>query len=103
MKDPLSELEASLAYVFELQETGTGKYINPLIQQLKKNLEHYKKEPGSSLGKLVMAIKKALPIIENYVDAYAVKIKMEALAAIKGEAISWGFNSSSISSDARLG
>jgi hypothetical protein len=91
MTDPLSELESSLAYMFELQTGERGKYISPLVQGLKKALDSYKHEPSSSLLRaLFAAIKKVLPMMEDYVDTYSVKVQMEALAKMKGECIDWG-------------
>ncbi|OCH98765.1 hypothetical protein A8135_10710 [Legionella jamestowniensis] len=90
MKDPLMALEESLAYMFELQTTrNTGKYIHPSVQKLKQALENYKNGPSLSLRELTAAVKQALPIIENYVDGYVVKLKMEALAQANGSYITW--------------
>src|SRR5437016_1518248 len=87
--DPLGELEESLAYMFELQKTQRqGKYINPLVEELKGTIDNYK-ENSKNLSALTTAITKAYPIIENYVDSYTVKQKMEALLEAKGESISW--------------
>ncbi|CEK10942.1 hypothetical protein [Legionella hackeliae] len=90
MKDPLEALEESLAYMFELQTTKkTGNYIHPSVQKLKEALENYKNGPSLSLRELTAAIKLALPVIENYVDGYMVKLKMDALAQVNGSSIIW--------------
>lgn len=89
MADPLGELEESLAYMFELQKTQwQGKYINPLVEDLKKAIDKYR-EGSSNISHLTKAITRAYPIIENYVDSYTVKQKWEALAGKKGESINW--------------
>jgi hypothetical protein len=91
MTDPLSELESSLAYMFELQTGERGKYISPLVRGLKKALDSYKNDPTGLLFRaLFTAIKKALPMIEDYVDTYTVKVQVEALAKAKGEHVGWG-------------
>ncbi|KTC78366.1 hypothetical protein [Legionella brunensis] len=89
MKDPLEALEDSLAYMFELQTNKTGNYIHPSVQKLKKALEDYKNGPSLSLRELIAAIKVALPVIENYVDGYIVKLRMETLAQTNGVFITW--------------
>ncbi|ASQ45680.1 hypothetical protein [Legionella clemsonensis] len=90
MKDPLVALEESLAYMFELQTTRrTGEYLHPSVQKLKQALENYKNGPSLSLRELTAAIQLALPIIENYVEGYIVKLKMEALAQANGSFITW--------------
>ncbi|CDZ79130.1 hypothetical protein BN59_03447 [Legionella massiliensis] len=87
--DPLGELEDSLAYMFELQKTQSqGKYINPLIDELHKALDNYREDTGD-LSDLIDALSNAYPVIENYVDTYEVKQKMDVLAGNKGESISW--------------
>jgi hypothetical protein len=90
MTNPLSELENSLAYMFALQTGERGKYISPLVHGLKKALDNYKNEPSSSLLRaLFAAIKRVLPMMEDYVDTYSVKVHMEALAKAKGELLGW--------------
>ncbi|WED44088.1 hypothetical protein [Legionella cardiaca] len=89
MKDPLQALEESLAYMFELQTRKEGKYIHPSVQKLKNALENYKNGPSLSLRELVAAVKSALPVIENYVDGYVVKLRMETLAQARGVLIAW--------------
>lgn len=89
MKDPLEELEESLAYMFELQTQKTGKYIDPAVQQLKNTIEKYKNNPSFSLQKLIRAMKLAIPVIERYVDLYTVKRKMEVLAESQGIEVFW--------------
>lgn len=89
MIDPLEALEDSLAYMFELQTKQAGKYIHPSVNKLKKALENYKKAPSSSLEALIDALKLALPVIDNYVEGYVVKFRMEALANANGLIFSW--------------
>lgn len=85
MVDPLTELEEALAYLFELQKTqGKGKYISPLVAELRRVLDNYR-EGLTSLSALTASLTKAYPVIINYVDSYAVKQKMAALAEAKGE------------------
>jgi hypothetical protein len=85
--DPLGELEDSLAYLFELQKIeGQGKYINPLVEELKRAIENYKKDSGN-ISPLTLAISKASPIIENYTDSYTVKQKMDALLKSQNKTI----------------
>lgn len=89
MADPLGELEEALAYMFELQKTPwRGKYINPLVEDLKRAIDKYR-EGNSNLSILTKAITRAFPVIENYVDGYTVKQKWEALSGNKGESVNW--------------
>ncbi|MBA2656206.1 MAG: hypothetical protein H0U70_04390 [Tatlockia sp.] len=79
MTDPLAELEESLAYMFELQTAqGHGRFINPRVDELKIALDSYKKD-RSKLPLLNQAVQNAFSVIENYVDGYKVKNKLEAL------------------------
>ena len=94
MTDPLGELEESLAYMFTLQTESEGKYIRPVIQKLRQVLDNYKRDSQNSFDALIVAIKRALPTIENYVDSYTVKRKMEELASAKKRNISWDIPSS---------
>lgn len=88
--DPLGDLCDSLAYLFELQKSKrSGEYINPLVQNLKEALDEYKSDSPSSLQALTVALKNALPIIDNYGDTHTVKEKMDVLAGTKGKTISW--------------
>lgn len=89
MTDPLGDLEDSLAYLFELQTTGKDYYINFSVKKLKKALEHYKNYPSESLESLTVAVINALPVIDNYVDSYQVKKKMDYLAELRGKSIEW--------------
>jgi hypothetical protein len=89
MQDPLEAFEESLAYMFELQTRKTGKYINPAVQRLKQALDDYKSELSLSPLDLVRAFKRALPVIEKYVDSYVVKLRMEALAKANGLNVAW--------------
>ncbi|MBA3537790.1 MAG: hypothetical protein H0T84_14470 [Tatlockia sp.] len=87
MWDPLGELEDALAYMFELQKTHRqGKYLNPLVEKLKRAIDDYKKDPAN-FSALTTAISNAYPVIENYVDSYKVKQKMKALSGVKAESI----------------
>jgi hypothetical protein len=87
MSDPLGELEDALAYMFELQETKRqGKYLNPLVEKLKRAIDNYKNDPAN-LSALTTAISNAYPVIENYVDSYKVKQKMKALSGVRAESI----------------
>lgn len=89
MSEPLGELENALAYMFELQKTHQkGKYINPLVEKLKNEIETYKKNP-SNLNALITSLIDAYPVIESYADSYMVKQKIEALAESKNLSISW--------------
>lgn len=90
MTDPLGELKDSLAYMFELQRISeTGKYISPFVQNLQLALDNYQSSSLKSLNTLISAVKKALPVIENYADSYTVKKKVEALAGARGKSIHW--------------
>ncbi|KTD29793.1 hypothetical protein Lmac_0737 [Legionella maceachernii] len=89
--DPLGELEASLAYMFELQAKNTGGYIDPLVNKLRRALDHYQEKPSSnSLKALITALRNAFPVIEKYsVDSYKVRQNIEVIAQREGEAINW--------------
>ncbi|RMX21129.1 hypothetical protein EAS68_05335 [Legionella jordanis] len=89
MKDPLAAFEDSLCYMFELQTRNTGTYINREVQHLKNALENYKNGRSLTLRELIMALKRAFPVVENYVDGYLVKLRMEALAKANGYRIHW--------------
>lgn len=90
MTNPLGELKDSLEYLFELQRiTKTNNYLHPSVQDLKLSLDNFQTNSSKSLTTLIRAIKKALPIIENYVDSYMVKQKMEILAGTMGKTINW--------------
>ncbi len=89
MTDPLAELEDSLAYMFELQKTKhQGKYINPLVEELKTAIENYKEDSANLLA-LNAAVSKAFPVIGNYVDTYKVKQKLSVLSGKRIEVINW--------------
>ena len=88
--DPLGDLKNSLAYLFELQKTKIkGKYLNPLVQNLKNALDDYNPDSENTLQSLTVALKRAFPIIDNYGDTHTVKEKMDALAGTKGKTICW--------------
>ncbi|MFA5959069.1 MAG: hypothetical protein WC785_00955 [Tatlockia sp.] len=90
MNDPLGELKDSLAYFFVLQQTKvSGRFTNPLVQNLKSALESYQNGNANAINKLAGALSKALPVIEKYVDTFPIKQKMEVLAGKKGETINW--------------
>jgi hypothetical protein len=87
MRDPLGELEDTLAYMFELQKAeGHGRYINPLVAELKKSIEDFK-EDRINLSTLRQTISRASPVIENYVDLFTVEQRLAALTESKNETL----------------
>ena len=90
MTDPLGELEDALSYLFELQHLPLdGRYINPLVEDLRAAIDGFKEDP-SRLPGLISAISDAHSVIENYVDTYKVKQKLKVLSALQTGG--WRFN-----------
>jgi len=90
MTDPLGELEDALYYMFELQHLPLdGRYINPRVENLRAAIDGFKEDP-SKLSELVSAFSDAQSVIENYVDTYKVKQKIQALLALQHGV--WQFN-----------
>lgn len=93
MTNPLGELKDSLEYLFVLQRIKkTDNYLSPSVQHLKLSLDNFQSDSSKSLNALIYAIKEALPVIENYVDSYMVKQKMEILAGTMGKNVNWRTN-----------